>query len=128
MFEYPACRRVSRNAAGYADSRGRKIMQHRRFHSVAFAFATLFAAGLGMGVTTANAGAGAPCVAKSFKIKKVEEACKSGGQDAVKTMMKAAVKKAKAAGNDVDCKTCHDDLKTYAVKAGSKASDIEKWL
>lgn len=69
-----------------------------------------------------------PCLAKKFEIKKVEAACKSGGQDKVKTMMKAAVKKAKAAGESMTCKSCHNSLKTYDIKGDDPVGDIKKWL
>lgn len=69
-----------------------------------------------------------PCLAKSFEIAKVEAACNSGGQDKVKTMMKAAVKKAKAAGESMTCKSCHNSLKTYDLKGDDPVGEIKKWL
>lgn len=69
-----------------------------------------------------------PCLATSFKIAKVEAACNSGGQDKVKTMMKAAVKKAKAAGESMTCKSCHNSLKTYDLKGDDPVGEIKKWL
>ena len=66
-----------------------------------------------------------PCIAKKFKFKKVEAACKEGGQKAAKKLMKSIVKKAKAKGdeNANNCLSCHEDLKTY--KRTAKAAE---WL
>jgi len=69
-----------------------------------------------------------PCAAKSFKIGKVEAACKKGGQAEAKKMMKAAVKKAKAAGESMTCKTCHSSLKTYALTGDDPVGQLKKWL
>ena len=66
-----------------------------------------------------------PCLSKSFTYKKVEEACKAGGQKAAKKLMKSFVKKAKAAGdeNASNCLNCHEDFKTF--KRTAKAVE---WL
>lgn len=100
--------------------------------ALAAAFSALFAAGLV--ASRANAAedgdAPKPCVAKSFKISKVGAACESGGQAAVKKMMKAAVKKAKAAGvtEGMKCKDCHTDLKKFGLKGEDPVGAIKKWL
>ncbi len=96
---------------------------HRRI--VPFAFATLFTLGLGIGL--AQADDPKPCNAKSFKLPAVESACKTGGQPAAKKLMKKAVDKAKAAGEDMNCKTCHNDLKTFDLKDGA-VEGLAKWL
>jgi hypothetical protein len=70
---------------------------------------------------------GEACTAKKFEFKKVEDACKKGGRDAVKELMKAAVKKAKDAGKDVKCKNCHEDLKAYDLKSNA-VDDLKPWI
>ena len=89
-------------------------------------FSVTVAAGIGAGF--AHAGDVKPCVATSFKIAKVKNACESGGQPAAKKMMKTATDKAKAAGEDINCKTCHSDLKTYALTGDDTVAKIQKWL
>jgi len=108
----------------------KQLMTHKI--ALAAAFSVVFAAGLV--ASSANAAeegdAPKPCVATSFKISKVGATCKSGGQPAVKKMMKAAVKKAKAAGvtEGMKCKDCHEDLKTYTLKGTDPVGAIKKWL
>lgn len=103
-------------------------------HKIALAasFSVLFAAGLFASSASAapEGEAPKPCVGTSFKIAKVGAACESGGQAAVKKMMKAAVKKAKAAGvtEGMKCKDCHTSLKTYELKGDDPVGAIKKWL
>lgn len=81
----------------------------------------------GLVASLAQAGDDA-CSAKSFKIKDVERACKTGGRKAAKKMMQAAVKKAKAAGEKVNCKSCHKDIKaTFELKANA-VKELKRWL
>ncbi len=68
-----------------------------------------------------------PCAAKSFKFDKVKAACTEGGRSAAKKLMKGVVKKAKAAGGDVNCKTCHTSLKTFALTKDAHTK-LGKWL
>ncbi len=82
----------------------------------------------GLGAGFAQAGDVKPCVATTFKIAKVKAACESGGQAAAKKLMKTATDKAKAAGEDMNCKTCHSDLKTYAITGADTVAKIQKWL
>ena len=56
------------------------------------------------------------CTTKKFNFKEVEKACKDGGQKAAKKLMKGIVKKAKASGKKIKCKSCHDDMKSYKLK------------
>jgi cytochrome c len=70
---------------------------------------------------------GEPCGAANPQTAQVKKACKDGGRDAVKALMKEVVKKAKAAGQDVNCKSCHTNLTDYAVKDGAVA-ELKKWL
>ncbi|MEM6992809.1 MAG: hypothetical protein AAF721_20000 [Myxococcota bacterium] len=85
------------------------------------------AGALGMTVGSSARADDDPCQAKSFSVSAVEKACKSGGRKAAKTVMKAAVKKAKAAGESMTCKTCHDNLKTFSL-TGNAVADLEKWI
>jgi hypothetical protein len=56
------------------------------------------------------------CTTKKFNYPAVEKACKEGGRKAAKEVMKGAVKKAKAAGKDVKCTSCHEDTKNFKLK------------
>ena len=68
-----------------------------------------------------------PCTAKSFKHAKVKKACEEGGRTAAKKVMKEAVKKARAAGEVMNCKTCHSSLKTFELTEGA-SKRLGKWL
>jgi len=68
------------------------------------------------------------CTAKSFKIKEVKEACRKGGRKAAKAMMKEAVKKAKANGEKVNCKSCHTDVKTTFALTDNAVEDFKRML
>ncbi|MGH1342276.1 MAG: hypothetical protein ACRBN8_12030 [Nannocystales bacterium] len=100
--------------------------------ALAAAFSVVFAAGLVASSARAaeDGAAPKPCVATSFKIAKVGAKCESEGQSGVKKMMKAAVKKAKAAGvtEGMKCKDCHVDLKSYKLKGDDPVGAIKKWL
>ena len=82
----------------------------------------------GLGAGSVQADDLKPCTAKTFKVKQVEAACRSGGLAAAKKMMKAATKKAKAAGEDMKCKTCHTELKTFALTGPDTVASLKKWL
>jgi hypothetical protein len=56
-----------------------------------------------------------PCAKSSYAILELDKACKSGGQLAAKKLMKAAVDKARAAGKEMTCKTCHSSLSDFAT-------------
>jgi len=68
-----------------------------------------------------------PCSTKSFKFDKVKAACTEGGRTSAKKLMKGVVKKAKAAGEKVNCKTCHTSLKTFALTKDAHTK-LGKWL
>ncbi|HRI07326.1 MAG TPA: hypothetical protein PKW35_05890 [Nannocystaceae bacterium] len=71
---------------------------------------------------------GDACTTTKFQVAQVEKACKEGGRVAAKKLMNDAMKKAKAAGEQVNCKSCHDDVKdTFTLKANAVA-DLKKWL
>lgn len=88
---------------------------------------------LGVYLGTANGAAAGPapesppCTTKTFKFKEVEKACKKGGIKAAKAYMKSVVRKAKDAGQDVSCKSCHTSLKTFENKPNAEA-DFKKLL
>jgi len=68
-----------------------------------------------------------PCTAKSFEFDEVEAACASGGRKETKKLMKSAVAKAKADGKKMNCKSCHEDLKTFSLTSNA-VDDLRKWL
>jgi hypothetical protein len=103
-------------------------MPLRRPRLFALSLSLPLVAAVGLFVGAAQADDPKPCSAKSFKIAQVEAACKSGGQAAAKKMMKKATDKAKAAGTDINCKTCHVDLKAFALKGKDPVGDLKKWL
>jgi cytochrome c len=94
-----------------------------------FAFSAFMSAGLVLGASTARADgeAEAKCTTKKFKHKKVEAACAKDGRKGAKTLMKKLVKEQKAAGNDINCKSCHTSLKTFELKDNAGA-DLDKYL
>lgn len=67
------------------------------------------------------------CTTKKFHYPAVKKACKEGGRKAAKDLMKGAVKKAKAAGKDIKCKGCHEDLKSYELKDNA-VDDLKPWI
>lgn len=68
-----------------------------------------------------------PCVTKTFHYGAVKAACHSGGRKAAKTVMKGAVKKAKEAGQDLKCTSCHEDMSSFHLKSNAVA-DLKQWL
>lgn len=68
-----------------------------------------------------------PCQTKSFHFSAVSSACKSGGRKAAKNLMRGVVKKAKDAGQSVQCNSCHDDMKSFSLK-GNAVGDLKQWL
>lgn len=62
-----------------------------------------------------------PCNKTSYEIAQVQAACSAGGQDAVKTLMKAAVDKGKAAGKEIKCASCHSSLKDFTLTPNAVA-------
>jgi cytochrome c len=67
------------------------------------------------------------CTTTKFHYPAVEKACKDGGRKAAKELMKAAVKKQKAAGNDVKCTSCHEDTKDFKLKDNA-VKDLKPWI
>jgi hypothetical protein len=57
----------------------------------------------------------------------VASACKSGGRKSAKAVMKGAVSKAKAAGTDLKCTSCHEDTKDFHLKSNA-VGDLKNWL
>lgn len=105
----------------------RPLQRHRLPQRLAMAaFAGAFALGMAYAGSAAAEDVEA-CTAKKFDHAKVEKACKSGGRPAAKKLMKDVVKKAKAAGADVNCKTCHSSLKSFELTDGA-SKQLGKWL
>lgn len=78
-------------------------------------------------------GAKGPCTAKTFKFPAVEQACKQGGREKVKEIMKAARNKAndkqiKIKGERVACKSCHVDQKRDYKLTDNAIEDLRKLL
>ncbi len=67
------------------------------------------------------------CQTKNFHYTQVASACKNGGRKAVKAIMKGVVKKAKAAGTDLQCTSCHEDMKDFHLKPNA-VGDLKNWL
>ena len=67
------------------------------------------------------------CTTKKFNYKAVAAACKDGGRKAAKEIMKGAVKKAKAAGKDVKCTSCHEDTKDFVLKSNA-VDDLKPFI
>jgi hypothetical protein len=81
---------------------------------------------------TSAPGAEAPapddaCQTKHFHYTQVASACKSGGRKPVKAIMKGVIKKAKAAGTDLQCTSCHEDMKDFHLKSNA-VGDLKNWL
>jgi hypothetical protein len=68
-----------------------------------------------------------PCQGKSHPIAAIGGACKKGGRKAVKDIMKGVVKKAKAAGQNTQCMSCHTDTSSFQLLPNA-VSDLKKWL
>lgn len=67
------------------------------------------------------------CTTKNFHYSQLGAACHSGGRKAAKEVMKGVVKKAKAAGTDLKCTSCHVDMNSFQLK-GNAVSDLKQWL
>lgn len=89
--------------------------------------AVLGAAAFGVASPSVARAADEACTTKKFNYPAVEKACKDGGRNAAKKVMKAAVKKAKAAGNDVKCTSCHEDTKDFKLKDNA-VKDLKPWI
>ncbi len=99
-----------------------------RLLSSALALSAVAAGGMFVGVSSAHAdGETVACTAKKFETKQVEAACKKDGRTGAKALMKDVVKAQKAAGNDINCKTCHESLKTFDLKTNA-VPDLKKYL
>jgi hypothetical protein len=103
------------------------VQRPRRFASLALVAAVAFGAGAGvLSPSVAHAGDEA-CTTTKFHYPAVEKACKEGGRKAAKEVMKGAVKKAKAAGTDLKCTSCHEDMKDFKLKDNA-VKDMKPWI
>ena len=57
-----------------------------------------------------DADAAKPCGRKKFETKMIAEACKKGGQDEAKKVMKSWMKEAKKKSPTMGCATCHSKV------------------
>ena len=93
-----------------------KTRSSRSLPTTALFSAIFAAAALGVAVPSVARAGDEACTTKKFHYPAVEKACKDGGRKAAKEVMKGAVKKAKAAGKDVKCTSCHEDTKDFKLK------------
>jgi hypothetical protein len=84
---------------------------------ISIAIAALFCTGLAMG----TAGAEDPVPCTNATLPKVKAACEKGGRAEVKKLMKSIVDKAKAAGKEIKCNSCHENLKDFKQTANAQA-------
>lgn len=89
--------------------------------------AVLGAAAFGVASPSVARAAEEACTTKKFNYPVVKKACEDGGRGAVKKLMKTAVGKAKAAGNDVKCTSCHEDTKDFKLKDNA-VKDLKPWI
>jgi hypothetical protein len=68
-----------------------------------------------------------PCAATEFKYPTVEAACAEDGRRAVKKVMSGAIAKAKRAGTELECSSCHLDQKTFGLRPNA-VDDLAPWL
>lgn len=94
------------------------------FASIVAAFVATLAL---VGVTAEDASAGKPCATAKPKTKFLADACKKGGQDEAKKVMKGFLKEYKKTNPTATCNTCHTKvggaypLKPDAHKTASEA-------
>lgn len=88
-----------------------------RILPVSFVLAALVGSGLALG--NASAEDPKPCVKATLP--QVKAACDRGGQAEAKKMMKGIVDKAKAAGKEIKCLSCHKDLKAFELTPNGMA-------
>jgi hypothetical protein len=69
----------------------------------------------------------APCQSKTLTLEPVITACRQGGRNAAKQVMKGAVAKARAAGTTLGCPSCHVDMNRYELKPNA-LTDLKRWL
>jgi hypothetical protein len=99
----------------------------RNYSTFVLVASLLGSAALGVLVpSVAHAGDDA-CTTTKFHFPAVEKACKDGGRKAAKDVMKAAVHKAKDAGKDMKCTSCHEDTKAFKLKDNAVA-DLKPWM
>lgn len=99
----------------------------RSLPTLVLLFAVLGAAAFGVVSPSVARAADEACTTKKFHYPAVEKACKDGGRKGAKEVMKGAVKKAKAAGNDVKCTSCHEDTKDFKLKDNA-VHDLKPWI
>lgn len=68
-----------------------------------------------------------PCQTEDFHFPEVAWACAEEGVEGAKKLMKEIVTVAKSKESDINCKTCHKDLKKFELKDGAYKK-MERWL
>ena len=68
-----------------------------------------------------------PCTTQDFNFPEVAWACAEEGQAGARKLMKEVVADAKESGENINCKSCHLDLKSFELKEGS-VQMMERWL
>ena len=74
-----------------------------------------------------SARAPVPCAATELRYPEVKAACAEDGRRAVKKIMIAAIAKAKRAGTELECSSCHLDQKTFGLRPNA-VDDLARWL
>jgi len=67
------------------------------------------------------------CTTTEFNYPAVQSACTEGGRSAVKKIMQGAIAKAKRAGTELKCASCHIDQKDFGLRPNA-VDDLAQWL
>lgn len=95
---------------------------------IALALCAVFGVGLAVSsVGAAPAEPIKPCSKATYDVAQLTTACGRGGQAEAKKWMKTIVDKAKAAGKDTKCLSCHENLKDFTSTANA-AADLKALL
>ena len=78
-------------------------------------------------IAEANARAPVPCTTAELQYPTVKAACAEDGRRAVKKVMLGAIAKAKRAGTELECSSCHLDQKTFGLRPNA-VDDLAPWL
>ena len=108
------------------------MMSTRALPSLPVPLSAIFGAvalvGALVGVSAPAQADGDACTTQRFQVPEVEKACKEGGRVAAKKMMNDAIKRAKAAGESINCKSCHSDIKTTFALKPNAVADLQRIL
>jgi hypothetical protein len=79
------------------------------------------------GAVDETAAAPVPCATTEFKYPAVQAACSDGGRNSAKKIMQGAIAKAKRAGTELKCASCHIDQKNFGLRPNA-VDDLASWL